>query len=61
MFSALTDITDQIDPKFVISYWIPAVVAMSGPDRATLLRDWEEAQGLLPFSLRPVDRSSTPR
>ena len=38
-----------------------AVVAMSGSDRATLLRDWEEAQGLLPFSLRPVDRSSTPR
>ena len=37
-----------------------AVVAMSGPDRATLLRDWEEAQRLLPFALRSVDRSSTP-
>jgi biotin carboxylase len=36
-----------------------AVVALSGPDRATLLRDWEEAQRLLPFSLRPVDGSST--
>jgi biotin carboxylase len=36
-----------------------AVVAMSGPDRATLLRDWEEAQRLLPFTLRSVDRSST--
>lgn len=36
-----------------------AVVAMSGPDRETLLRDWEEAQQLLPFSLRPVERSST--
>lgn len=35
-----------------------AVVAMSGPDRATLLRDWEEAQRLLPFTLRPTDRSS---
>lgn len=30
MFSALTDITDQIDPKFVISYWIPALVATLG-------------------------------
>ena len=30
MFSALTDITDQIDPKFVISYWIPALVATFG-------------------------------
>ncbi|MGZ5302178.1 MAG: ATP-grasp domain-containing protein [Actinomycetota bacterium] len=41
-----------------------AVVAMSGPDRASLLRDWEEAQGLLTFALRPVDRverSSTAR
>ena len=38
-----------------------AVVAMSGPDRASLLRDWEEAQGMLPFALRPVDRSSTVR
>jgi biotin carboxylase len=36
-----------------------AVVAMSGPDRATLLRDWEEAQRLLPFSLRAVEDSST--
>jgi len=36
-----------------------AVVALSGPDRATLLRDWEEAQRLLPFSLRPVGGSST--
>ena len=32
-----------------------AVVAMSGPDRATLLRDWEEAQRLLPFTLRAVE------
>ena len=41
-----------------------AVVAMSGPDRATLLRDWQEAQRLLPFELRPVeraDRASTAR
>jgi biotin carboxylase len=41
-----------------------AVVAMSGPDRATLLRDWEEAQRLLPFELREVeraDRASTAR
>jgi hypothetical protein len=30
VFSALTDITDQIDPKFVISYWIPALVATFG-------------------------------
>lgn len=37
-----------------------AVVAMSGPDRATLLRDWEEAQRLLPFELRPVDRVDQP-
>ncbi len=39
-----------------------AVVAMSGPDRASLLRDWEEAQVLLPFEIRPVepdDRAST--
>jgi biotin carboxylase len=39
-----------------------AVVAMSGPDRASLLRDWEEAQALLPFGLRPVEpdeRAST--
>jgi len=27
VFSALTDITDQIDPKFVVSYWVPALVA----------------------------------
>jgi hypothetical protein len=33
-----------------------AVVALSGPDRASLLRDWEEAQQLLPFRLRPVER-----
>ncbi len=32
-----------------------AVVAMSGADRASLLRDWEEAQALLPFDLRPVE------
>jgi biotin carboxylase len=41
-----------------------AVVAMSGPDRATLLRDWQEAQRLLPFELREVegaDRASTAR
>ena len=41
-----------------------AVVAMSGPDRTTLLRDWEDAQQLLPFSLRTVgraDRSSATR
>lgn len=30
MFSALTDITDQIDPKFVVAYWIPALVATLG-------------------------------
>ena len=34
-----------------------AVVALSGPDRASLLRDWEEAQRLLAFELRPVDRN----
>lgn len=34
-----------------------AVVAMSGPDRASLLHDWEEAQQLLSFELRPVDRA----
>ncbi|MEO8423645.1 MAG: ATP-grasp domain-containing protein [Actinomycetota bacterium] len=34
-----------------------AVIAMSGPDRASLLRDWEEAQELLPFELRPLDRT----
>jgi biotin carboxylase len=33
-----------------------AVVAMSGPDRASLLRDWEEAQQQLTFGLRPADR-----
>jgi hypothetical protein len=41
-----------------------AVVAMSGPDRATLLSDWEEAQRLLPFDIREVeraDRTSTAR
>jgi hypothetical protein len=38
-----------------------AVVAMSGPDRATLLRDWEEAQRLLPFSLRSIDGSTIVR
>lgn len=40
-----------------------AVVALSGPDRSSLLRDWEEAQKLLAFGLRPVetDRSSTVR
>jgi biotin carboxylase len=40
-----------------------AVVAMSGPDRASIFRDWEEAQELLAFGLRPVepsDRASTP-
>jgi biotin carboxylase len=34
-----------------------AVVALSGPDRASLLRDWEEAQRLLAFGLRPIDRT----
>jgi biotin carboxylase len=34
-----------------------AVVALSGPDRVSLLRDWEEAQRLLPFGLRPVERT----
>jgi hypothetical protein len=38
-----------------------AVVAMSGPDRATLLRDWEEAQRLLPFSMRSIDGSTIAR
>lgn len=33
-----------------------AVVALSGPDRASLLRDWQEAQRLLAFELRPLDR-----
>jgi hypothetical protein len=40
------------------------VVAMSGPDRASILRDWEEAQELLAFGLLPVepgDRASTLR
>jgi len=37
-----------------------AVVAMSGPDRGTLLRDWEEAQRHLPFSLRSVEGSTIP-
>jgi biotin carboxylase len=32
-----------------------AVVAMSGPDRDTLLRHWVEAQRLLRFSLRPIE------
>jgi biotin carboxylase len=32
-----------------------AVVAMSGPDRADLLRDWEEAQRILEFGLRSID------
>ena len=36
MFSALTDITDQIDPKFVISYWIPALVATFGGGHAVV-------------------------
>jgi len=30
MFSALTDATGQIDPKFLISYWLPALVATMG-------------------------------
>ena len=34
-----------------------AVVAMSGPDRATLLHDWEDAQRLLSFELREVERA----
>jgi biotin carboxylase len=41
-----------------------AVVAMSGPDRATLVRDWHEAQRLLSFELRAIeraDRASTSR
>ena len=41
-----------------------AVVALSGPDRASLLRDWREAQQLLAFELRPInrnDRASTAR
>jgi biotin carboxylase len=36
-----------------------AIVAMSGPDRARLLHDWEAAQRLLPFELRTVERSPT--
>lgn len=36
-----------------------AVVAMAGPDRSSLLRDWEEAQRQLPFSLRSSDRLPT--
>jgi hypothetical protein len=27
MFSALSDATGQIDPKYLISYWLPAMVA----------------------------------
>ena len=27
MFSALSDATGQIDPKYLISYWLPALVA----------------------------------
>jgi biotin carboxylase len=34
-----------------------AVVAMSGPDRASLLRDWEEAQELLAFEIQEVERT----
>jgi hypothetical protein len=30
MFTALTDATGQIDPKFLISYWVPALVATFG-------------------------------
>ncbi len=30
MFSELTDATGQIDPKFLISYWLPALVATMG-------------------------------
>jgi hypothetical protein len=30
MFSALSDATGQIDPKFLISYWVPALVATFG-------------------------------
>ena len=30
MFSALSDATGQIDPKFLISYWVPALVATMG-------------------------------
>jgi biotin carboxylase len=37
-----------------------AVVAMSGPDRGTVLRDWDEARRLLAFSLRPVARDEPP-
>jgi biotin carboxylase len=41
-----------------------AVVAMSGPDRPRLLRDWEEVQRMLAFGLRsvdPTDRASPAR
>ena len=27
MFSALTDATDRLDPKWLVSYWLPALVA----------------------------------
>jgi ATP-grasp domain len=39
-----------------------AVVAMSGPDHDTLLRQWDEVQQLLPFELVPTDAAarSTP-
>ena len=27
MFTALTDATDRLDPKWLVSYWLPALVA----------------------------------
>lgn len=35
-----------------------AVAAMSGPDRETLIRRWDEVQRLLPFELVPTDVSA---
>ncbi len=30
MFTALTDATDRLDPKWLVSYWLPALVATFG-------------------------------
>jgi biotin carboxylase len=35
-----------------------AVVAMSGPDREMLIRNWDEVQRLLPFELVPTDAAA---
>jgi hypothetical protein len=27
VFSALTDVTDRLDPRWLVSYWLPSLVA----------------------------------